>query len=125
MIAGKANAEFLRGERIVHPELGQGVVVEPPREGYVRAFFPGGERSVPLASVRREISRSERMLLSVAGSQERVRNAWLAYEACVLPIMESASALTSAKIDLLPHQVVLTHRIATASPRRYLVADEV
>nr|WP_237392216.1 SNF2-related protein [Pseudomonas aeruginosa] len=39
--------------------------------------------------------------------------------------MESASALTSAKIDLLPHQVVLTHRIATASPRRYLIADEV
>nr|WP_283161040.1 SNF2-related protein [Xanthomonas nasturtii] len=39
--------------------------------------------------------------------------------------MESASALTSARIDLLPHQVVLTHRIATASPRRYLIADEV
>ena len=39
--------------------------------------------------------------------------------------MESASALTSAKIDLLPHQVVLTHRIATASPRRFLIADEV
>jgi SNF2 family DNA or RNA helicase len=39
--------------------------------------------------------------------------------------MESASALTSAKIDLLPHQVVLTHRVATASPRRFLIADEV
>ena len=42
-----------------------------------------------------------------------------------LPIMESAAALTSARIDLLPHQVVLTHRIATASPRRFLIADEV
>jgi hypothetical protein len=30
----------------------------------------------------------------------------------VLPLLESAAALTSAKIDLLPHQVVLTHRIA-------------
>ncbi len=39
--------------------------------------------------------------------------------------MESAAALTSARIDLLPHQVVLTHRIATASPRRFLIADEV
>ena len=39
--------------------------------------------------------------------------------------MESASALTSARIDLLPHQVVLTHRIATASPRCFLIADEV
>jgi hypothetical protein len=53
------------------------------------------------------------------------RKAWLSYEAHALPVMESASALTSAKIDLLPHQVVLTHRIATASPRRYLIADEV
>ncbi len=33
--------------------------------------------------------------------------------------------MTSAKIDLLPHQVVLTHRVATASPRRFLIADEV
>jgi hypothetical protein len=39
--------------------------------------------------------------------------------------MESASALTSARIDLLPHQVVLTHRVATASPCRFLIADEV
>jgi superfamily II DNA or RNA helicase len=61
----------------------------------------------------------------VAGGDDRARKAWLCYEAHALPIMESASALTSAKIDLLPHQVVLTHRIATASPRRYLVADEV
>ena len=49
----------------------------------------------------------------------------LEYEAHALPLMESAAALTAAPIDLLPHQVVLTHRIATASPRRYLVADEV
>lgn len=59
------------------------------------------------------------------GNAERARKVWLCLEAHALPIMESASALTSAKIDLLPHQVVLTHRIATASPRRFLVADEV
>jgi SNF2 family DNA or RNA helicase len=59
------------------------------------------------------------------GGAERARKAWLSYEAHALPVMESASALTSAKIDLLPHQVVLTHRIATASPRRCLIADEV
>jgi superfamily II DNA or RNA helicase len=61
----------------------------------------------------------------VDGGEVRARKAWLAFEAHALPVMESASALTSAKIDLLPHQVVLTHRIATASPRRYLIADEV
>lgn len=116
---------FAPGERIHHVEFGQGVVLEPPLDGYLRAFFSVGERRVPLASLKRQQSRTERILRAVQGGSDRARKAWLAYEAHALPIMESASALTSAKIDLLPHQVVLTHRIATASPRRYLIADEV
>ncbi|HEX8359300.1 MAG TPA: SNF2-related protein [Longimicrobium sp.] len=71
------------------------------------------------------VSRSERILQGVEGTPERLRQAWLAYEAHALPLMESAAALIAAKIDLLPHQVVLTHRVATAQPRRFLVADEV
>ena len=117
--------EFQPGERIIHNEFGQGVVVEAPRDGYVRAFFGIGERRLPITSIRRQLSRTERILGVVDGDPERARKAWLSYEAHALPVMESASALTSAKIDLLPHQVVLTHRIATASPRRYLIADEV
>ncbi|MBK6664279.1 MAG: DEAD/DEAH box helicase family protein [Thermoflexaceae bacterium] len=39
--------------------------------------------------------------------------------------MDGAAALTAAKVDLLPHQIVLTHRVATASPRRFLIADDV
>ncbi|WP_291996724.1 SNF2-related protein [Candidatus Accumulibacter sp. ACC012] len=113
------------GERITHQEHGQGVVLDAVREGYLRAFFGVGERRVPVGSIRRALSRTERILRAVDGGAERGRKAWLSYEAHALPIMESASALTSAKIDLLPHQVVLTHRIATASPRRYLIADEV
>lgn len=113
------------GERITHPEFGVGVVVEAPRDGYVRVFFVSGERRVPLQSLRRSATRTERILANVGYGEERTRQAWLAYEAQALPVMESAAALTSAKIDLLPHQVVLTHRIATASPRRFLIADEV
>jgi ERCC4-related helicase len=116
---------FTPGQRITHPELGAGVVLDVPRDGYLRAFFSSGERRVPLANVQRELSRTERVLRSVAGTPERLRAVWLSYEAHALPVMESASALTSARIDLLPHQVVLTHRIATASPRRFLIADEV
>jgi hypothetical protein len=100
-------------------------VLDPVRDGYLRAFFGVGERRVPVGSLRRELTRTERILRAVDGGAERGRKAWLSYEAHALPVMESASALTSAKIDLLPHQVVLTHRIATASPRRYLIADEV
>src|SRR5580692_1359544 len=116
---------FAPGERITHSEFGAGVVLDAPHDGYLRAFFGSGERRVPLASVRRQLSRTERILASVEGGEERARRAWLAYEANALPLMESAAALTSARIDLLPHQVVLTHRVATASPRRFLIADEV
>jgi superfamily II DNA or RNA helicase len=113
------------GVRIWHAELGSGVVLDFPSDGYLRAFFGAGERRVPVGAVCVELSRSERILRAVTGSAERGRKAWLAYQAHALPVMESASALTSAKIDLLPHQVVLTHRVATASPRRFLIADEV
>jgi SNF2 family DNA or RNA helicase len=50
---------------------------------------------------------------------------WLALEAEQLPLMESAATLTAAKVDLLPHQIVLTYRVANASPRRFLIADSV
>ena len=111
--------KFIPGERITHTEFGQGVVLDAAHDGYLRAFFGVGERRVPLASIRREVSRTERILRAVDGGADRARKAWLSYEAHALPVMESASALTSAKIDLLPHQVVLTHRIATASPRQH------
>lgn len=117
--------QFKPGERITHQDLGRGVVLDAVNDGYLRAFFGVGERRVPVNTVRHEVTRTERILRSLEGGIERTRKAWLSYEAHALPIMESASALTSAKIDLLPHQVVLTHRIATASPRRYLIADEV
>lgn len=115
----EADALFQPGERIIHHEFGQGVVLDPVRDGYLRAFFGVGERRVPVGAVRRQLSRTERILRAVDGGADRARKAWLSYEAHALPVMESASALTSAKIDLL------THRIATASPRRYLIADEV
>jgi superfamily II DNA or RNA helicase len=116
---------FSPGQRINHSEFGQGVVLDIPQEDYVRAFFSIGERRVPIHSIQQELSRTKRILGSVTDDAKRARKAWLCYEAHAIPIMESAAALTSAKIDLLPHQVVLTHRVTTASPRRFLIADEV
>jgi len=116
---------FNPGQRVSHADHGEGVVVDAERNGYVRAFFAGGERVVSAAALQPFLSRTDRVVGSVEATDERRRSAWLEYEAHALPLMESAAALTAAPIDLLPHQVVLTHRIATASPRRYLVADEV
>jgi superfamily II DNA or RNA helicase len=120
-----ADAALIPGQRVEHPQLGEGVVVRVLADGHVQAFFPSGERQVSAASLRPAASRTERIIANVAGGAERLRNAWLHLEAHALPLMENAAALTSARIDLLPHQVVLTHQVATASPRRFLVADEV
>jgi hypothetical protein len=108
------------GQRVQHPEFGEGVVVEISHDGYVRAFFGVGEKQIPARTLAPLVGRAEKILGHVAaGTRERLRRAWLVYESYALPLMESAAALTAAKIDLLPHQVVLTHRIATASPRRF------
>ncbi|MCP5086202.1 MAG: DEAD/DEAH box helicase family protein [Rhodobacteraceae bacterium] len=120
-----ATQTFQPGQRVTHADFGEGVVITPAVDGYVRVFFPSGERQVYQETLRVMLSRVERILTNVQGSSERLTQAWLQYEAHALPLMENAAALTAARIDLLPHQVVLTHRIATASPRRFLVADEV
>lgn len=68
-----AEQDFAPGERIAHHEFGQGVVVDPARDGYFRAFFGVGERRVPLASVRRQQSRTERVLARVDGTPDTTR----------------------------------------------------
>lgn len=113
------------GQRVRHAEFGDGVVVSLLSAGFVRVFFSMGERQVPATSLALASGRTEEIIHHVAAGAHRNRRAWLAYQAYTLPLLDSAAALTSAKIDLLPHQVVLTHRIATAAPRRYLIADEV
>lgn len=116
---------FQPGERVRHAELGEGVIIAPPINGVAKVFFPSGEQQVPLSGLTSALGRSETIVRNAAGEKLRALRAWLCYQAHVLPLMDNVSTLTSAKIDLLPHQVVLTHRVATATPRRFLVADEV
>ena len=118
-------AALIPGQRVRHAEHGDGVLVAGPLSGFVRVFFSSGERQVPVTSLSLALGRTEQIVRNTAAGERRAVRAWLAYQAHALPLLESASALTSAKIDLLPHQVVLTHRVATSAPRRFLVADEV
>lgn len=117
--------DFDPGQQVAHDTFGEGVVIGASTDGYLRVFFSSGERQVAGDSLSAVISREERIISNVQGTADQLTSAWLHYEAHALPLMENAAALTSAQIDLLPHQVVLTHRIATGSPRRYLIADEV
>ena len=117
---------FKPGERVRHGDLGEGVVIAPAVDGFIKVFFPSGERQIRVEGLGPALSRSEAIVLNAKGDgSKRALRAWLCYQAHALPLMDNVSALTSAKIDLLPHQVVLTHRVATAAPRRFLIADEV
>lgn len=112
------------GSRVTHQDFGQGVVISSA-DGYARVFFQVGERQLPVASLKAMLGHNETVVANVAADEHRADNVWLSWQAHELPLLDSASSLTSAKIDLLPHQVVLTHQVAMASPRRFLIGDEV
>ena len=119
--------DFQVGSRVRHPELGEGVIIASAANGFLTVYFrEHGERQVRPddLGVRRDAwdELAQRMRPATA---EALRACRLGVEAASLPFMENAAALTSAKIDLLPHQIVLVHRIANADPRRFLIADEV
>jgi SNF2 family DNA or RNA helicase len=115
------------GQTVIHPELGDGVVITTEPTGFVRAFFRSlGERRVPIDALRRSETWVDRVLAGLQPAKpEALERLWLALEAAELPLMDSAATLTSAKVDLLPHQVVLVHRLANVQSRRFLIADEV
>ena len=115
------------GQSVAHAEMGVGVFVGLGAEGYARVFFQRhGERQVPVTALVQEQSWEEQVVANVQpATPEALLRLWLALEAEQLPLMESGATLTAAKVDLLPHQIVLTYRIANASPRRFLVADSV
>lgn len=119
------DTQIFPGARVYHRDFGNGVVVTIQSGGFVSCFFSSGERQVSLASLVLVHERNETIVRSTHGSPERNQRAWLSYLAHRLPLLDSAASLTSAKIDLLPHQVVLVHRVAVSSPRRFLIADEV
>jgi len=122
-----ASHEVQPGLKISHPELGEGVVVGHEPTGYVTVFFRAyGERQVPAESLRSFLDRFDQIIESmVPATTEKLEQLWLTIEAEEIPLTESAATLTSAKVDLLPHQVVLVHRVANTRPKRFLIADEV
>jgi superfamily II DNA or RNA helicase len=122
-----ASPDLKIGQKVTHPELGDGVITALDPGGFLTVFFRAhGERRVPPASVASATTWIERVAGGLRpATPDLIERLWLAVEAAELPFMESAATLTSAKVDLLPHQVVLVHRIANATPRRFLIADEV
>jgi ERCC4-related helicase len=119
--------DLIAGARVSHGEYGSGVFITSEPGGFARVFFQEhGERQVPATALEQSLTWEQKVLANVQpATPEAVEAIWLALEAEQLPLMESSPTLTAAKVDLLPHQIVLTYRIANASPRRFLIADSV
>lgn len=122
-----ASPDLSTGSRVTHPELGAGVFIGIEPGGYARVFFQEhGERQVTAATLAPALTWDEEVISNVRpATPEALERLWLALEAEQLPLLENSATLTAAKVDLLPHQLVLTHRIANSSPRRFLIADSV
>ena len=123
----RESLKLLPGSKVNHPELGEGVITAVERKDFVTVFFRAyGERQVATESLVTSIDQYDQIVQAMMPAiPERIEKMWLALEAEQIPLMDSAATLTAAKIDLLPHQVVLVHRVANARPKRFLVADEV
>ncbi len=117
-----SSLERTTGSRVTHPELGTGVFIGQEPSGYARVFFQKhGERQVSVSALTRALTWDEEVIANVRpATRDALDRLWLAIEAEQLPLLENAAKLTAAKVDLLPHQIVLTYRIANASPRRFL-----
>jgi superfamily II DNA or RNA helicase len=115
------------GTKVEHPDLGEGVILLLEPSGFARVFFRDlGERQVAVSALRDAKSWISQVIAGLKpATPESLLKLRLAIEAEELPLIEGSAALTSAKIDLLPHQLVLVDRIARTQPRRFLVADEV
>ena len=115
------------GQKVTHTELGEGVVVGHEPGGYIKVFFREiGERRVSADTLTLTKDHYDQVISGMKPADpNRLEKIWLSLEAEKIPLMESAAVLTSAKVDLLPHQVVLVHRVANARPKRFLIADEV
>lgn len=119
--------DFKIGQSVRHPDLGEGIVIDIEASAFIRVYFRSyGEHIVPRTTLLELRTWEQQIAASVrSGTPDGVETLSLAIEAIELPLLGSGVFLTSAKVDLLPHQIVLVHRIANSSPRRYLIADEV
>jgi len=120
-------SNFAPGVKVEHQDLGEGVILALEPSGFARVFFRDlGERQVAVSALRDAKSWISQVIAGLKpATPDSLLKLRLAVEAEELPLIEGSATLTSAKIDLLPHQLVLVDRIARTQPRRFLVADEV
>lgn len=111
------------------PELGSGEVIRVCEEnGEYKVdvvFEKGGQRILetfpesviePVDDIFQKFER---------GLSDRPTDFFLKQLAYQFPHENSGGELSNSKTDLLPHQILLTHKVVEARRRRFLIADEV
>jgi len=111
------------------PEWGTGEVLKVEQnlgvyQAKVLFKTPNGERveTVPLEWLEKASDLWERL---VAGDFDDPRSYRLKQMAFDMAYANTGGELTSSRVDLLPHQILLVHDMVALSPRRMLIADEV
>ena len=111
------------------PEWGTGEVLKVAQtlgvyQAKVLFKTSSGERveTVPLEWLEKTSDLWERL---VAGDFDDERTYRLKQMAFDMAYANTGGELTSSRVDLLPHQILLVHDLIAQSPRRKLIADEV
>jgi hypothetical protein len=78
-----ASHEIQPGQKVLHTELGEGVVVGSEPTGYITVFFRAhGERQVPAETLSLSMDHFDRIINGFSpASPERLEHLWLALEA--------------------------------------------
>jgi hypothetical protein len=127
-----AISEFLAGQKVrstSHPEWGPGEVVSVQTVGdrsQHRVMFQANGQLVGRVLFADDLlPASDPWEDALAGRWGKRELFELRQWAFLLPELNTGGEISNARTELLPHQILLVHRIANASRRRYLVADEV
>lgn len=112
-----------------HPEWGTGEVLKIAQnlgvyQAKVLFNTVEGERleTVPLEWLEMASNLWERLAMADFDDPRSYRLKQMAYD---MAYANSGGELTSSRVDLLPHQILLVHDLVAQSPRRALIADEV
>lgn len=112
-----------------HPEWGTGEVLKIAQnlgiyQAKVLFNTADGEHleTVPLEWLEMASDLWERLAMSDFDDPLTYRLKQMAYD---MAYANSGGELTSSRVDLLPHQILLVHDLVAQSPRRALIADEV
>lgn len=112
-----------------HPEWGVGEVMRVSEELGVyqaKVLFKtaGGERveNLPIEWLEKAADLWERL---AAGSFDDSRDYRIKQMALDMSYANTGGELSSSRVDLLPHQILMVHDLVGQSPRRMLIADEV